>query len=81
MDRLKGKRSLTTGTSGIGLETARHFRDEGARIIITGRGNLGTERQELGPGVLAVSSNAGDVSAQTELAKTVGTNSDRLTFW
>jgi NAD(P)-dependent dehydrogenase (short-subunit alcohol dehydrogenase family) len=73
MDRLKRKRALITGgTSGIGLETARHLRDEGARIIITGIGNLETARKELGKEILAVSSNAGDLIAQAELAKTVG---------
>jgi NAD(P)-dependent dehydrogenase (short-subunit alcohol dehydrogenase family) len=73
MDRLKGKRALiTAGTSGIGLETARQFRAEGARIILTGRGNLETARQDLGKDVLAASSNAADLSAQAELAKTVG---------
>jgi NAD(P)-dependent dehydrogenase (short-subunit alcohol dehydrogenase family) len=73
MERLKGKRALITGgTSGIGLETARHFRDEGARIIITGIGKLETARQELGQEVMAVSSNAGDLGAQAELAKTIG---------
>jgi len=72
MNRLKGKRALITGgTSGIGLETARHFRSEGARVIVTGNGNLETARQELGKDVLAVSSDAGDLSAQVELAKTV----------
>jgi NAD(P)-dependent dehydrogenase (short-subunit alcohol dehydrogenase family) len=72
MDRLKGKRALITGgTSGIGLETARHFRDEGARIIITGLGNLEAARQELGPEVPAISSNAGELGAQAELAKAV----------
>jgi len=73
MDRLRGKRALITGgTSGIGLETARHFLREGARVIVTGRGNLETALQELGKDILAISSDAGSTGAQGELAKTVG---------
>lgn len=75
MDRLKGKRALITGgTSGIGLETAREFMREGARVAITGKNpaTLETARKELGPGVPVIESDASDVAAQKAVAETVG---------
>ena len=67
MNRLKGKRALITGgSSGIGLETARQFLREGARVAITGKnpGTLEAARKELGSDVLFISSDAGDVAHQ-----------------
>jgi NAD(P)-dependent dehydrogenase (short-subunit alcohol dehydrogenase family) len=70
MDRLKNKRALVTGgTSGIGLETARQFLKEGARVAITGSNpaTLKSARQELGD-VMAIQADAGDVAAQKNIA-------------
>ena len=74
MDRLKGKRALITGgTSGIGLETARHFLREGARVAITGRdpATLEAARKELQGDVSVITSDAGDVAAQRKVADAV----------
>jgi NAD(P)-dependent dehydrogenase (short-subunit alcohol dehydrogenase family) len=74
MDRLKGKRALITGgTSGIGLETAREFLIEGARVAITGTNpvTLDAARKELGSDVLVIPSDASDVASQKAVAETV----------
>ncbi|MEO6966591.1 MAG: SDR family oxidoreductase [Acidobacteriaceae bacterium] len=81
MDRLKGKRALITGgTSGIGLETAREFLNEGARVAITGRNpeTLESVRKELGQDVLILRSDASDVAAQKGVADTLRQNFQQL---
>jgi len=74
VDRLKGKRALITGgTSGIGLETAHQFLNEGARLAITGKNpaTLETARKELGRDILIIPSDASDVAAQKRVAETL----------
>ena len=74
MPRLSGKRILVTGgTSGIGLETARQFLAEGARVIITGSnaGTIARAKTELGSSVLAFKADSANVSEQRNLADTV----------
>jgi NAD(P)-dependent dehydrogenase (short-subunit alcohol dehydrogenase family) len=69
--RLEGKRTLITGaTSGIGLETARLFLEEGARVAITGRSaaDLDRARGELGGGVVTLEADAADVGRQSFVA-------------
>ena len=74
MNRLKGKRALITGgTSGIGLETARQFLAEGARVAITGTNvaTLEAARSELGDEVLPIQADAGDVKGQKLVADAI----------
>jgi NAD(P)-dependent dehydrogenase (short-subunit alcohol dehydrogenase family) len=71
MDRLRGKRALITGgSSGIGLETARQFVAEGARVAITTHDPVAFQsaRQELGDGLLYIPCDAGDAPGQQQLA-------------
>src|SRR4051794_9566328 len=75
MNRLKGKRALITGgTSGIGLETARQFLSEGARVAITGRSSATLEaaRKELGGDILVIPSDASDVEGQKTVSQVLG---------
>jgi len=72
MNRLKDKRALITGgSSGIGLETARHFLQEGARVAITGKNpaTLEAARKELGSEVLVIASDASNVAGQKTVAE------------
>lgn len=69
--RLHGKRALITGgTTGIGLETARQFLAEGARVLVTGLNDetFSKARQELGSNAMMVKIDAGSVQAQAQLA-------------
>jgi NAD(P)-dependent dehydrogenase (short-subunit alcohol dehydrogenase family) len=74
MSRLQGKRTLITGgTSGIGLETAKQFLAEGARVIVTGVNpdSIAKAKSELGSDVLVLRADSASVAAQQELAQTV----------
>jgi NAD(P)-dependent dehydrogenase (short-subunit alcohol dehydrogenase family) len=74
MSRLIGKRTLITGgTSGIGLETAKQFLAEGARVIVTGVNpdSIAKAKAELGTEVLVLRADSANLIAQKELAQAV----------
>lgn len=74
MNRLHNKRALVTGgTSGIGLETARQFLAEGARVMVTGSSDesLAEARRQLGGDALFSKTDAGDLQMQVKLAQQV----------
>jgi len=67
--KLEGKVAVITGgNSGIGLATAKEFKEQGARVVITGRDQqtLDDAKREIGSDVLAVRS---DTSSLTEIDK------------
>ncbi|AZQ53737.1 SDR family oxidoreductase [Burkholderia cenocepacia] len=74
MSRLQGKRTLITGgTSGIGLETARQFLAEGARVVVTGNDpeRVAHAQVELGKEVLVLRADSASVDEQRHLAQSV----------
>jgi len=69
MGKLEGKVAVITGgNSGIGLATAKEFKEQGARVVITGRDQktLDEAKREIGGEVLAVRS---DTSSLTDIDK------------
>jgi NAD(P)-dependent dehydrogenase (short-subunit alcohol dehydrogenase family) len=69
MGKLEGKVAVITGgNSGIGRATAKEFKEQGARVVITGRDQqtLDEAKREIGGDVLAVRS---DASSLTDIDK------------
>jgi NAD(P)-dependent dehydrogenase (short-subunit alcohol dehydrogenase family) len=80
MSKLQGKIALISGgTTGIGAATAKLFQAEGARVIVTGSSQKSIEAATVElPGVEAIVSNAGDVSATKALVDQVKATHGRI---
>src|SRR5580698_8669288 len=73
MAKLDGKIALISGgTTGIGAETARLFKSEGATVIVTGSSERSVKAAKAAlPGIEVLVSNAGDVAATKALVDQV----------
>jgi len=70
MGKLEGKVAVITGgNSGIGLATAREFKEQGARVVITGRDQqtLDEAKQAIGGDVLALRSDTSNLAEIEDL--------------
>lgn len=79
--RLEGKTAVITGaTTGLGLETARHFLAQGARVIITGQDEkrLAEAAAKLGPRAIPVRADVRSLADLDALAARVKAEFDRL---
>jgi NAD(P)-dependent dehydrogenase (short-subunit alcohol dehydrogenase family) len=78
MGILEGKVAVITGgNSGIGLATAKEFKEQGAQVVITGRDQqtLDEAKREIGGGVLALRS---DTSSLTDIDKLFADVNDKF---
>ena len=83
MARFDGKTALVTGASrGIGLAIARRLVDDGARVVITARGQetLDAAVAELGPAAMGIAGKADDPAHRAEVFATIGREFGRLDF-
>jgi NAD(P)-dependent dehydrogenase (short-subunit alcohol dehydrogenase family) len=72
MSVLTGKVAVITGgTSGIGRATAELFAREGARVIVTGRGQANLAAEKIGYGALGVSGDIADLEHHKAVAEFV----------
>ena len=71
---------ITCGSSGIGLATARLFREAGAKVAISGRNqqSLDAAVDELGAGVLAVRSDVSNLGDLQRFFEAVARNLGRI---
>jgi NAD(P)-dependent dehydrogenase (short-subunit alcohol dehydrogenase family) len=80
MAKLDGKIALISGgSSGIGAETARLFRSEGATVIVTGSSPASVEAAKAAlPGIEVLVSDAGDIAATRALVDGVTARHGRI---
>ena len=80
MAKLDGKIALISGgTSGIGAETAKLFKSEGATVVVTGSSERSVEAARAAlPGIEALVSDASNVAATKVLVDLVKTKHGRI---
>ncbi|WP_289658986.1 SDR family oxidoreductase [Flavobacterium panacagri] len=75
MDNLKNKVAVITGgNSGIGYATAQLLKDQGAKVIITGRRKAAIEKAALNLGVKAITADQSNILDIEKLAEKVKTD-------